>query len=97
MADHPAELIAERMRRRSRRRQHRLTSADEISASATFTSVKVLIGQIRDYITHWNTNPTPFTWTATADEILAKVRLVQTNIKKLVDNNASKETRFTRH
>ncbi len=54
----------------------------------TFTSVKVLIGQIRDYITHWNTNPTPFTWTATAEEILAKVRLVQTNIKKLVDNNA---------
>jgi transposase len=54
----------------------------------TFTSVKVLIGQIRDYITHWNTNPKPFVWTATADEILAKVRLVQTNIKKLVDNNA---------
>ncbi|QWF79513.1 IS630 family transposase [Amycolatopsis sp. CA-230715] len=54
----------------------------------TFTSVKVLIKQIRDYITHWNTTATPFTWTATADEILAKVRLVQTNIKKLVDNNA---------
>jgi transposase len=53
----------------------------------TFTSVKVLIKQIRDYITHWNTSPTPFVWTATADEILAKVRLVQTNIKKLVDNN----------
>ena len=54
----------------------------------TFTSVKVLIKQIRDYITHWNTTATPFTWTATAEEILAKVRLVQTNIKKLVDNNA---------
>jgi transposase len=54
----------------------------------TFTSVKVLIKQIRDYITHWNTNPTPFVWTATAEDILAKVRLVQTNIKKLVDNNA---------
>jgi transposase len=54
----------------------------------TFTSVKVLIGQIRDYITHWNTNPTPFVWVATAEEILAKVRLIQTNIKKLVDNNA---------
>jgi transposase len=54
----------------------------------TFTSVKVLIKQIRDYITHWNTNPTPFVWTATAEEILAKVRLVQTSIKKLVDNNA---------
>ncbi|WP_238164689.1 hypothetical protein [Kribbella pittospori] len=36
---------------------------------------------------HWNTNPKPFAWTATADDILAKVRLVQTNIKKLVDNN----------
>ena len=38
--------------------------------------------------THWNTDPKPFQWTATADEILAKVKLVQTNIKKLVDNNA---------
>jgi transposase len=54
----------------------------------TFASVQVLIGRIRDYIAAWNTNPTPFTWTATADEILAKVQLVQTNIKKLVDNNA---------
>jgi transposase len=54
----------------------------------TFTSVKVLIGQIHDYIAHWNTSPKPFTWTATAEEILAKVRLIQTNIKKLVDNNA---------
>jgi transposase len=54
----------------------------------TFSSVKVLIAQIRDYIAHWNATATPFVWTATADEILAKVRLVQTNIKKLVDNNA---------
>ena len=29
-----------------------------------------------------------FVWTATAEEILAKVRLVQANVKKLVDNNA---------
>jgi transposase len=54
----------------------------------TFSSVKVLIKQIRDYITHWNTSAKPLVWTATADEILAKVRLVETNIKKLVDNNA---------
>jgi hypothetical protein len=33
-----------------------------------------------------------FTWTATADEILAKVRLVEANIKKLVDNNAKVKT-----
>ena len=54
----------------------------------TFTSVTVLVSQIRDYIDHWNTDPEPFTWTATADQILAKVQLVQTNIRKLVDNNA---------
>ena len=50
--------------------------------------MKVLITQIREYIAHWNATATPFTWTATAEEILAKVRLVQTSIKKLVDNNA---------
>lgn len=54
----------------------------------TFSSVRVLINQIRDYINHWNANAKPFAWTATADEILAKVRVVQTGIKKLVDNNA---------
>lgn len=54
----------------------------------TFSSVKVLIGQIRDYIDHWNVNAKPFTWTASADEILAKVRVVQASVKKLVDNNA---------
>ena len=54
----------------------------------TFTSVTVLIKQIRDYIAHWNTRATPFIWTATADEILAKVQLVQANINKLVNNNA---------
>ena len=54
----------------------------------TFTSVKVLIAQIRDYIAHWNATAKPFVWTATAEEILAEVRLVQTNIKKLVDNNS---------
>jgi transposase len=54
----------------------------------TFSSVGTLVTQIRSYIDHWNTNPEPFAWTATADEILAKVRIVQTNLKKLVDNNA---------
>lgn len=53
----------------------------------TFTSVKVLIKRIRDYIAHWNTDAQPFAWTATAEEILAKVALTQTNIRQLVDNN----------
>ncbi|ABW12825.1 putative transposase [Parafrankia sp. EAN1pec] len=54
----------------------------------TFSSVQILINQIRDYIAHWNSNPEPFVWTATADEILAKVRLVQVSVKKLVGNNS---------
>jgi transposase len=54
----------------------------------TFSSVKVLIKRVHDYIAHWNSTAEPFVWTATADEILAKVRLVQSNIKKLLDNNA---------
>ncbi|MFG2045240.1 hypothetical protein [Dactylosporangium sp. NPDC048998] len=44
--------------------------------------------RIRDYVAHWNTDAKPFTWTATADEILAKVRWVQTKFKQLVDNNS---------
>jgi transposase len=54
----------------------------------TFTSVNALIDRIRAYIEHWNTDAKPFIWTATADEILAKVRWVETSIKQLVDNNA---------
>lgn len=54
----------------------------------TFSSVNVLIKQIRDCINSWNENAKPFAWTATAGEALAKVRLVQTNMKKLVGNNS---------
>jgi transposase len=53
----------------------------------TFTSVKVLIKQIRDYISHWNADAGPFVWTTTAQEILAKVALTETNVRKLVANN----------
>lgn len=52
----------------------------------TFTSVNALIKQIRDYVDNWNTNAQPFTWTATAAEILAKVRWVEANVKQLVNN-----------
>lgn len=54
----------------------------------TCTSVNGLIDRIRVYVSHWNTDAKPFTWTATADVILAKVRWVQANLRQLVDNNA---------
>ena len=52
-----------------------------------FSSVRVLIKQIRDYIDSWNANAKSFIWTATAGEILAKVRIVTANVRKLVNNN----------
>jgi transposase len=63
----------------------------------TFTSVNALIHRIRRYVEHWNTDAKPFVWTATADEILAKVRWVETNVKKLVANNSNNANRITRH
>jgi hypothetical protein len=63
----------------------------------TFTSVKVLIAQIRDYIAHWNTTAKPFEWTATTEEILVKIRLVQTNVKESSTTTPSKDIRITRH
>ena len=53
----------------------------------TFSSVRVLIQQIHDYIDSWNTNARPFVWTATAGEIIAKVRIVTANVRKLLNNN----------
>ncbi len=53
----------------------------------TFTSVRVLIRAIEDYVAAWNSDAEPFTWTATADEILAKVRWVHTEVRKLLANN----------
>src|SRR3979490_3452694 len=50
----------------------------------TFSSIHVLVKQIRDYIDSWNANAKPFTWTATTGEILAKVQLVATSVRKLV-------------
>jgi len=45
--------------------------------------------QIRDYIAHWNHPRHTVHLDRTADEILAKVQLVQTHIKKLVDTTQS--------
>jgi transposase len=53
----------------------------------TFTSVRALIKTIDDYIAHWNTDCKPFTWTATPGEIIARVRWVEAEVRKLLDNN----------
>ncbi|WP_307934160.1 IS630 family transposase [Salinispora arenicola] len=53
----------------------------------TFTSVTCLTRAITDYVTAWNTDAQPFVWTATPGEILAKVRWVHSEVRKLLTNN----------
>ena len=40
----------------------------------TFGSVRELIKAIKDYVRHYNRNPQPFQWVATANQIVRKVR-----------------------
>lgn len=40
----------------------------------SFSSVKQLIKKIEHFVEHYNTNASPFAWTATAESILAKVQ-----------------------
>jgi len=47
---------------------------DKAIRRGIFHSVPDLTAAIEDYLKANNTNPTPFVWTATADQILAKVR-----------------------
>jgi transposase len=47
---------------------------DKALRRGIFHSVPDLIGAIETYLAAHNENPQPFTWTATADQILEKVR-----------------------
>jgi transposase len=53
----------------------------------SFRSLAELIKRIDTYITHWNEDTSQFEWTATADEIIAKVALLDGDYRKLVANN----------
>lgn len=55
----------------------------------TFQSVRQLIRQIDNFIAHWNDDASPFTWTVTADEIIAKVQVLERDFRRLLDNNAN--------
>jgi transposase len=39
-----------------------------------FTSVADLTAAIAEWAEHWNTDPKPFVWKATAEQIITKVR-----------------------
>jgi transposase len=50
----------------------------------TFSSVKVVNNAIRQFAADWNTDCKPFRWTATADEIIEKVRVVTSRMAQLL-------------
>lgn len=51
---------------------------------STFHSVPDLVAAIMDYIQHHNDNPTSFTWTAKAEDILAKIEKAQAALNKCI-------------
>jgi hypothetical protein len=55
--------------------------------SRTFSSIRQLITTIENHITNWNANCKPFTWTANADAILAKVRWIESEVHRLTDTS----------
>jgi hypothetical protein len=59
-----------------------------LSAPATFSSLQHLILKIKDYVAYWNTDAKPFEWTATPQEIIAKVAILQRDFRKLLANNS---------
>ena len=54
----------------------------------TFTSLRVLIKTIKSYIENWNRDAKPFAWTATPGEIIASVRILHQDFRKLLANNS---------
>jgi hypothetical protein len=54
----------------------------------TFGSLRLLTDTINAYIENWNQDAEPFTWTATPKEIIAKVRIIHRDFKKLLANNS---------
>ena len=48
-----------------------------------FESVDALVDAIHEYIDHHNQSPKPFIWTATAQDILEKVKRARSKLDKL--------------
>jgi DDE superfamily endonuclease len=49
----------------------------------THSSVKVLIKDIESFVVNWNSDCVPIEWTATADEIIDKVRSITLHMERL--------------
>jgi hypothetical protein len=50
----------------------------------TFRSVKALDREIEAFVKHWNSDCKPFKWTATAEEIMDKLRVITARMDALL-------------
>jgi len=53
---------------------------DKAIRRGSFSSVKDLVAKVDHFVTKYNTTCRPFTWTATADSILAKLYRITSRI-----------------
>lgn len=53
----------------------------------TFSSVAHLIKTINNYTASWNATSQPFAWVATADDIIRKVAVLESDFRKFLANN----------
>ncbi len=56
----------------------------------THTSVKLLTAAMHRYIPDWNEDCQPFEWTATTEQIIAKVRWVESEVWKVTRTREAK-------
>ena len=50
-------------------------------------NIQIRCQLINTYLTQWNHDSKPFTWTATPNDIITKVRLIHQDFNNLLDNN----------
>lgn len=58
--------------------------ARKLIRCGTFRSVKALNREIEAFVKRWNSDCKPFKWTATAEEILNKVRAITARMEALL-------------
>jgi len=59
----------------------------------TYRSVKELTAKIGEFIDGWNERCQPFTWTKTAEELLAKIRRKETSRARHSEPDSSSHAR----
>ena len=69
-------------------------SAARLYGEADFANVPDLIQAIFDFIAQWNAEPTPFVWTAKAEDILAKIERCRQRLEEISPGSTKPKRRL---